>query len=693
MSKKMMGLFLGGILCLPLFMFTEDLPKSAIEGVQDVYYGHISFTEVKHDGRDPVVIRDGEPDKEVAVLNLPLTAGDTIITPEGRRCEIQFDTGTILRLDVNTELRLETLLANSLSSLQKMTNLMLYRGRVYVMYKRYMSREVFQVKTPKTAVKLDHNSVAMIHARDDSATDVRVLEGKVYVLFGPEDVLDFTTAKVKKEQQLTITAENHLVTNDYQKDADFMSWNVELNENFVETHEGKTYIPLPIQRYPKAVFYFAQKYANLHGEWIYDRMYGYVWRPFFNDSYPDGSWQPYYYGYWRRLDGELFWVPAEPWGWVPYHLGVWQWDKERGWLWIPGDAFAPAWAVWDFYFGYYTWRPWLIWDWSWYGQRGYYGIALLLYQRLFLSYWYSWGNYTHGWGSITSFVPPKYLSTVTKDQLQKPANPPYKIPDKMRNAGKLTQKALEQGNKRALESIRAVPSQMFFVEGRHLNSQDISKRALRAKDITQPVKSWNGDLKPLSDPYTAAVQAHWDAEGAAALRQYMFRDQEGSTRHTPDHFNARETSEKAGSGRYFIREEGSADPVTSVSENSFSGINNPRTFGSRGSSMRVRDWNPDIKYARMAGVSIVYSSKNNEIICPELNRSSDKSANFRSGIRRGSGSSSSVSRGLSNFISSSGGSSGGSGLSGSSSQGSIGASGRGFASSGGGTRGGSGSKK
>jgi len=250
----------------------------------------------------------------------------------------------------------------------------------------------------------------------------------------------------------------------------------------------------------------------------------------------------------------------------------------------------------------------------------------------------------------------------------------------MRNAGKLTQKALEQGNKRALESIRAVPSQMFFVEGRHLDSQDISKRALRAKDITQPAKSWNGGLKPISDPYTAAVQAHWDAEGAAALRRYIFGDQEGSTRHTPDHFIAREASEKAGAGggRSFYKETGRTDPTSAVAKRAFSGeINTLSTFG----------------YARMAGVSIVYSSKNNEIICPEIGLTSGKAANSRSGIRRGSGSSSSVSRGLSNFISSSGGSSGGSGLSGSSSQGSIGVSGRGFASSGGGTRGGSGSKK
>jgi uncharacterized membrane protein YgcG len=689
MSKKMMGLFLGGILCLPLFIFAEDLPESAIESVENVYYGHISFTEVKHDGKDPVVIREGKPSEEVAVLNLPLTAGDTILTSDVRRCEIQFDTGTILRLDVNTELRLETLLADSLSSKQKMTNLVLERGRVYVMYKRYTGREVFQVKTPKTAVKLDHNSVALIHARNDYSTDVRVLEGKVYVMFGPEDLLDFTTAKVKKEQQLTITADNHLISNDYQNDADFMAWNIDLNENFVETHEGKTYIPMAIQKFPEAVFYFAQKYSNLYGEWIYDRMYGYVWRPFYNDYYPDGSWQPYYYGHWRRLEGELFWVPAEPWGWVPYHLGVWQWDEERGWLWIPGDAFAPAWVVWDFYFGYYTWRPWLMWDWAYFGQEGYYGTAWLMYQQLLT---YSWYGYSGGWVGpwYPSSSQAKFLYTITKDQLQKPANPPYKIPDKLKFACKNAQKALEQGDKRALESIRAVSSQRVFVEGKHMDSTHISKRALRSKDITQPAKGWNGDLKPISDPYQAAVKAHWDAVGATALSRYMFGDH-GSFKYIPEHFNARDTSEKAGRGQSFNRETGSPDHTSSVPERSLYGeIKTPHTFGSRRIGMRVRDWNPDIKAALKAGVTIVYASKSNEIKCPELGLSSRPSS-----LSRGmnGGTSSTLSRRVSSFLSSSGGSSGGSGSSSSSSRGSAASYSRGSASSGGGSRGSSSSKK
>ena len=37
---------------------------------------------------------------------------------------------------------------------------------------------------------------------------------------------------------------------------------------------------------------------------------------------------------------------------------------------------------------------------------------------------------------------------------------------------------------------------------------------------------------------------------------------------------------------------------------------------------RFRDWNPDVKVARRAGISIRYSSRSNEVRCPELNISS-----------------------------------------------------------------------
>ena len=95
----------------------------------DIYFGHVIYPEAKHDGKDAVVLREGRRTLEVADLNLPLAPGDTIRTSE-RRCEIQFDTGTVIRIDRNSELKIETILAQSLSSNNQLTNLLLLKGLV-----------------------------------------------------------------------------------------------------------------------------------------------------------------------------------------------------------------------------------------------------------------------------------------------------------------------------------------------------------------------------------------------------------------------------------------------------------------------------------------------------------------------------------------------------------------------------------
>ncbi len=118
----------------------------------------------------------------------------------------------------------------------------------------------------------------------------------------------------------------------------FKSWNEKVNANFAALHEGNV-LPKPLQKLPPAVFEFAQKFGNLHGEWVWHDLYGYVWRPYLNDlRYPWGNWQPYFYGNWSNYNGQLFWVPGEPWGWVPYHLGLWMWDEKSGWVWMPGST-------------------------------------------------------------------------------------------------------------------------------------------------------------------------------------------------------------------------------------------------------------------------------------------------------------------------------------------------------------------
>jgi hypothetical protein len=577
------------ILSLPSLIYSES--QSHYEYVNSpktkIYFGHISFDNVKYDGKDPVVIREGRTSPEIAVLNFPLAPGDTIRSSEARRCEIQLDTGTIIRLDLNTELKIETILAQSLSSKNSITNLVLNKGQIYVMYKKYDRREVFQIITPNAAVMMKHNAVAFINAKEDAS----------------------------------------------EQDVDFEFWNKDMNENFIELHKGKSFIPAPVQKFSPAVFYFAQKYSNRHGEWVWNSLYGWVWRPFYNDYYPWGDWQPYMYGNWREVNSELFWVPGESWGWVPYHLGLWVWDQKRGWLWIPGSAFAPAWADWDFYMGYYTWKPWSLMD--YYYGGGYYSPGYTRGGGNYYPYYYYYGAGQDPQASR------KVLTRIRKDQLKR-KDLVYKLPKDLKRIYKRVVTAAGKGDERILGPVRKISDQMITVRREDLNTRRIQ----------------------VNDSYKEAVRAFNRNSMINTLREKIIRN--AAKERVGDRAFPTNKLKTYLSKEELVTSLSSRDPAfrKNVKGTSITIRRSSNMSIRKAPSVRFRDWNPDARVALRAGVSIKYISKNNEISCPELRMSSRNGVVYRSGQATGARLTSSG--GISSGSGSGGGSSSGSSSSGTS---------------------------
>jgi len=587
---------------MSLLAMTAERYK-VVGGSEDVYFGHISFVEIKGDGKDPVVLRGvGGLQPETATLNLPIGPGDTIRTSDVRRCEVQFDTGTIVRLDVDTELKVETILAQSLSSSQDISNLVLNRGRIYIMYKEYKGSEIFQVLTSHAALKLKHNSVAIVKAAEDGSTDVQVKLGQVSALYGPAERAT-QKREIGKQERLIILAGDQVQVATYIADTDFELWNEEINRDFEKLHKGQNALPGPIRNLPLAVQYFAEKYGSVYGEWIWHNLYGYVWRPFYNARYPWGTWSPYIYGRWSVMGGQMFWVPGEPWGWVPYHLGIWHWDKEKGWVWLPGSLFAPAWVDWAFFYGHWGWRPWSLWDW-------YYGDDY---------FWYGGGSWTYGWyghayqgdyeatdiGLIKAGKP--VLKKVTIGQLKKPDTSRMPMPREIKEAFGRTTVGLERNYAGLQESVQKIRESLVFVPGKDLNARNVSEK----------VMPFNKVHLPPGEPISKAIHASPNAQGQAALtwRVREFIDQaERDARQLPGG-NRPAGAVRTGppAGGPVVR---GGDGVSLERS-----LDRMRSFHNLGST-RFRDWNPDLRLAANLGVSIEYRSARNEVYCPELRFSS-----------------------------------------------------------------------
>ncbi|MES2873506.1 MAG: DUF6600 domain-containing protein [Bacteroidota bacterium] len=91
-----------------------------------------------------------------------------------------------------------------------------------------------------------------------------------------------------------------------------------------------------------------------YGIWIDDPQYGLVWRP----DVDQDEFRPYYTrGHWEMTKYGNTWVSDYDWGWAPFHYGRWHHQSRRGWVWIPGRKWAPAWVSWRGGGGHYGWAP------------------------------------------------------------------------------------------------------------------------------------------------------------------------------------------------------------------------------------------------------------------------------------------------------------------------------------------------
>jgi hypothetical protein len=103
-----------------------------------------------------------------------------------------------------------------------------------------------------------------------------------------------------------------------------------------------------------------------YGSWVDYPGRGYVWVP-----QVDGDFVPYQSeGHWVYTDYGWTWASDYQWGWAAFHYGRWFNDPAYGgWMWIPGNDWAPAWVTWGQYEGYYCWAP--IGPWEYAGGRAY----------------------------------------------------------------------------------------------------------------------------------------------------------------------------------------------------------------------------------------------------------------------------------------------------------------------------------
>ncbi|HEY0591906.1 MAG TPA: FecR family protein, partial [Thermoanaerobaculia bacterium] len=282
------------------------------------------------------VVRQAYDGREVdAHVNLPIFAGDQIVTGRRGRTEIRLADGSIIAIDRESALEI-TSLGNTFESQDEQSVASLRRGAAIV----HMESE------DDAALRLD-TPVASYASLSAGIYSVEVDRGydQVTVLSGATEVRTQSRSyRLRAGETARVSADGiYDIQSVSSSESSFERWYL----NRVDRYQGRR------ARYLDSRYSWVEADLADHGDWVYVGEFGWVWRP-----YVVAGWRPYYHGSWIHGPyGHLIWSSYEPWGWYPYHYGRWTYSGIYGWVWLPGYRYSPAWVYWAYGPSWVGWAP------------------------------------------------------------------------------------------------------------------------------------------------------------------------------------------------------------------------------------------------------------------------------------------------------------------------------------------------
>ena len=254
---------------------------------------------------------------EKAFLNLPITQGVKLQTGGDGRAEVEFEDGTVVRLAPKSAVEFSRLSLRDSGS--KISDVKALEGTVYVNFLP-QNEDEFTLSFVRENVTLPGPAHFRVQVGDASAT-VAVFDGSANIS-GPSG-----SVEVEKKHAVSFDLANH---DQYAMakltDEPFDTWDKE-QDKYHKTYLSKNHD------------YSANAYGasdlNYYGNFFNAPGYGMVWQPYFVDA----GWDPFMDGGWAWYPGYGYtWVSSYPWGWTPYHCGSWLFGASFGWAWQPGGC-------------------------------------------------------------------------------------------------------------------------------------------------------------------------------------------------------------------------------------------------------------------------------------------------------------------------------------------------------------------
>ncbi len=261
-----------------------------------------------------------------AVMNMPLTQGSRIETGQDGRAEIEFEDGSVARITPNSSLNLTQLGTSATGALD--TTLKQPSGLVYYEL-RSDAQTSFTVAFDQRTVMPTINSTFRV---DLGATppDLAVIDGGVQVHGASNGYL----AEVRQNQTIQFkpsNGSNYTIAQGIVPNG-FDDWNDQRDQEAAKEAANQT--PARVQQGGGSIMEAGWGSLDSYGGWYPMPGYGNVWQPY--GAGP--GFDPYGYGAWADMGMGMgmSWISGYPWGWLPFHYGMWSYIGGFGWGWMPG---------------------------------------------------------------------------------------------------------------------------------------------------------------------------------------------------------------------------------------------------------------------------------------------------------------------------------------------------------------------
>ncbi len=282
----------------------------------------------------------GSQIREPAEINQPILEGDRLRVDRGSRVELILADRTRVHIDGQSEVAFDAL-ALSPDSEARASRLNLFDGEIRIATDDFPSAarggaEPPEVETGNATIYLSEHGSFRLTVDGDDWSEVTVREGSAEVETerGSQLVRERERAEIEGPTRARVAIGPAEGADALERWAEALFDRSDSYSGYVDDDLG-----------------YASESLSRYGSWSVVSGQR-VWRPRVSST-----WRPYALGRWRNSPSGAIWVSSEPWGWVPYHYGTWDYFPSFGWAWVPGRVFAPSWTYWYWGPDYVGWCP------------------------------------------------------------------------------------------------------------------------------------------------------------------------------------------------------------------------------------------------------------------------------------------------------------------------------------------------